>query len=391
MKKPFLRLTALVFALSVCPAHATTLAGKNDSLKQEIELSVNRALAFLKDKQDKGNGSWSLASEPGITGLVLGAFAAKPGRKPGDALPPEADHGYHFLLENVKPDGGIYSTERANYNTAIALTALALNPKPEYTQTIINARKFVYTQQNDFDAKGVADNAFDGGIGYGTPKENTPAHADMSNTHFALEALDYSKKIFAKKAAKADKKTDLDWPAVLKFVDRCQNRPASNDQKWASDDAKNFGGFIYEPGISKAGEDILPGGRVALRSYGSITCAGILNYFYAGVKPGDPRVQDALKWLGENYTLTENPGMEQEGRFYYYLTLAKALSVGKINVLTAKDGKAIDWRGELSRRLLNDQRPDGSWLNETGRWMESDPVLVTAYTVIALEHIYRGL
>ena len=213
----------------------------------------------------------------------------------------------------------------------------------------------------------------------------------MSNTHFALEALDYSKQIFVKKATKAEKKTDLDWPAVVKFVDRCQNRPASNDQPWASDDAKNFGGFVYEPGISKAGEDKLPGGRVALRSYGSITCTGILNYFYAGVKPSDPRVQDALKWLGENYTLAQNPNLDQEGRYYYYLTLAKSLTVGKVNVLTAKDGRAIDWRSELSRQLLNDQRANGSWQNDTSRWMESDPVLVTAYTVIALEHIYRGL
>ncbi len=391
MKPIFIRLTALTLTLAALPAQATTLTGKNDSLKQEIELSINRALAFFKDKQDKGNGSWSLASEPAITGLVLSSFAAQPGRKPGAALPVEAEHGYHFLLENVKPDGGIYTTERANYNTAIALAALCQYPKPEYIRTIINARKFVIGQQNDFGVKGKADNAFDGGIGYGKPGENTPPHADMSNTHFALEALDYSKQIFAKKAAKADKKKDLDWPAVLKFVDRCQNRPASNDQPWASDDAKNFGGFVYEPGVSKAGEDKLPGGRVALRSYGSITSTGILNYFYAGVKPSDPRVQDALKWLGENFSVAQNPGMDQEGRFYYYLTLAKALTLGKINVLTAKDGVAIDWRDKLSRQLLNDQRANGSWQNDTSRWMESDPVLVTAYTVIALEHIYRAL
>jgi len=31
------------------------------------------------------------------------------------------------------------------------------------------------------------------------------------------------------------------------------------------------------------------------------------------------------------------------------------------------------------------QRPDGSWVNETDRWMESNPHLVTAYSVLALE------
>jgi len=31
------------------------------------------------------------------------------------------------------------------------------------------------------------------------------------------------------------------------------------------------------------------------------------------------------------------------------------------------------------------QRPDGSWVNEADRWMEGDPNLVTAYSVIALQ------
>jgi squalene-hopene/tetraprenyl-beta-curcumene cyclase len=42
--------------------------------------------------------------------------------------------------------------------------------------------------------------------------------------------------------------------------------------------------------------------------------------------------------------------------------------------------------------LLNVQKPDGSWINEgAARWMEGDPVLVTAYTLLALEHVHRSL
>ena len=40
---------------------------------------------------------------------------------------------------------------------------------------------------------------------------------------------------------------------------------------------------------------------------------------------------------------------------------------------------------------LNLQRADGSWANDNGRWWERDPNLVTAYAVIALEMIYRGI
>lgn len=383
-------IVALAAHTDSLPAQSTQ-PDRHASLKQEIELSISRALTFLKSQQNKETGAWSTPEEPAITALVLSAFSGYPTRKPMDALPAEADRGYKFLLENIKPDGGIYGKGRANYNTSLSLLAFTLNPKPEYEQTILNARKFVFGQQNDFDEKGATDNPFDGGIGYGKPGSNTPAHADLSNTHFALEALHYSKKLFEDKGSPDDKKNDLNWGAAIKFIERCQNRPASNDQKWASNDPKNVGGFVYEPGSSKAGEDKLADGRTAMRSYGSISYAGMLSFIYAGLTPDDPRVQAAIQWLGENYTLDENPGMGQEGRYYYYHTMAKALTVAGVDKLKTKDGKMIDWRNELSRHLFNHQKPDGSWLNDTGRWMENDPVLVTAYTILALEHIYRSL
>ncbi len=190
------------------------------------------------------------------------------------------------------------------------------------------------------------------------------AHADLSNTHFALEALYYSKKLLEDTGRPVDKEHDLNWGAAIKFIERCQNRPASNDQKWASDDPKNRGGFVYEPGSSKAGEDKLPDGRTAMRCYGSISYAGMLSFIYAGLTPDDPRVQAALQWLGENYTLDENPGMGAEGQFYYYHTMAKALSVAGIDELKTKDGKVVDWRDDLGRKLLNIQAGDGSWKND---------------------------
>jgi squalene-hopene/tetraprenyl-beta-curcumene cyclase len=382
---------ALVGSLPLTLRSQSTQPDRNASLRQEIELSISRGLNFLKGQQNKETGAWSTPEEPAITALVLAAYTGDPTHKPTEPLPPEADKGYQFLLSNVKPDGGIYGKGRANYNTSLALLALTLNPKPEFEQATLNARKFVVGQQNDFDAKGTADNAFDGGIGYGRPGPNTPAHADLSNTHFALEALYYSKKLFEDKALPSDKKTELNWGAAIKFIERCQNLPGSNDQKWASDDPKNKGGFVYEPASSKAGEDKLPDGRVAMRSYGSISYAGMLSFIYAGLTPDDPRVQAALQWLGENYTLEENPGMGQEGKYYYYHTMAKALSTAGIEELKTKDGKTVNWRDSLSRHLLNSQKPDGSWLNETGRWMENDPVLVTAYTLLALEHVQRTL
>ena len=184
---------------------------------------------------------------------------------------------------------------------------------------------------------------------------------------------------------------NLDWEAALKFLSRSQNLTATNDQEWASDDAKNKGGFIYTPGDSKAGTEVTEDGKVALRSYGSISYAGLLSLVYAKLTPEDPRVVAVKEWLGKNYTMDENPNMGAEGLYYYYQAMAKAMNAAGIDKLKLADGSEADWRSDLAGKLLTVQREDGSWVNDNGRWMESNPVLVTAYTVMALEEIYRSI
>jgi len=129
-----------------------------------------------------------------------------------------------------------------------------------------------------------------------------------------------------------------------------------------------------------------------MRCYGSISYAGMMSFIYAGLTPDDPRVKAALKWLSENYTVDENPGMGAEGLFYYYHTMSKALSVAHIAKLDTKDGKSVDWRSALAEKLLSTQGSDGSWVNNnSSRWMEGEPVLVTTYTILALEQIAQAL
>ena len=94
-----------------------------------------------------------------------------------------------------------------------------------------------------------------------------------------------------------------------------------------------------------------------------------------------------MEWLNRNYSLEENPGLGAQGLYYYYQTMAKALTAANVNTLTTPDGQEIDWRKELAGRVLANQREDGSWVNENGRWMESNPVLVTSYMVLALQQI----
>ena len=170
----------------------------------------------------------------------------------------------------------------------------------------------------------------------------------MSNTYLAIESLKITDFLESDQYAKLYtdlkniKKQTLNWQAALKFIERCQNLPEYNDQTWASGDEKNKGGFVYFPGNSKAGEETLPDGKVALRSYGSMTYAGLLSFIYADLKKDDPRVTAAYEWIKNNYTIEENPGMNQQGLYYYYHTMAKALTVLGDDYLLTKDGKSID-------------------------------------------------
>ena len=119
--------------------------------------------------------------------------------------------------------------------------------------------------------------------------------------------------------------------------------------------------------------------------------AGLLSFIYADLKKDDPRVTAALDWLKKNYTLDENPGMQRAGLYYYYHLMTKGLVAAKVRELDLPNGRKIDWTKDLSLKLISIQNGDGSWVNDTGRWMEKDPILVTSYCVMALEIIYNQL
>ena len=107
---------------------------------------------------------------------------------------------------------------------------------------------------------------------------------------------------------------------------------------------------------------------------------------YAGVKKDDIRVKAAMDWISRNYDLTTNPGLGQQGLFYYYHVFAKTLDVAEIDKVTDSDGKEHNWRADLIKQLESLQSEDGSWTNPADRWYESDPNLVTAYSLMALSY-----
>ena len=377
--KPFI--TALAFLALILPLHAQD---QYTSIKEEIRQAIARGNSWLV-KQQKEDGHWDDDGLPAFTALALTAIARDPNLDPATEPPAHMLKGYEWLTAQQKEDGGIYNRGLSVYNTATSLTALSSAPKGSFDVAIVNARRHLIENQWDIGEAGENDNKNDGGVGYGSNN----SHTDMSNTYLALEALSLSDTVI--EDGQFPDQPDLDWDAALTFLSRSQNLTETNDQDWASDDPNNKGGFVYTPGDSKAGTEETADGKVALRSYGSISYAGLLSLVYAKLSEDDPRVVAVKEWLGRNYTMEENPNMGAEGLYYYYQAMAKALNAAGIDKLTLEDGTTADWRKDLGGKLLSIQRSDGSWVNDNGRWMESNPVLVTAYTVMALEEIYHSI
>lgn len=356
----------------------------NGSLQHEVDLALERGARFLRGVQ-AADGSWSNAQHPAITGLGLLALEKLPGRREPDALAVLAK-GYRFVRARVRDNGGIYVEGLSNYNTAVCTLALLQFGDPADARVIEGARQFLVAQQ----ASGMAQPELDGGIGYGptgvSPKRQ---HPDLDNTLVALEALRACE--LARKSEEKAALPALDWNAAIAFVTRCQNGSTNSARPGISVQKADKGGFVYYPGFSNAGTVDLADGSKALRSYGSMSYAGLLSFIYAELSPADPRMTAALEWLGANFTLEENPGLGEQGLYYYYHLMAKALVASNGDSEAAMGRVPAGWRQELAQKLLQLQGGNGSWANRNGRWMEADPVLATAYSMLTLELIRQRL
>jgi squalene-hopene/tetraprenyl-beta-curcumene cyclase len=331
---------------------------------------IERGIAFLRPRQD-AKGGWSTQREPGVTALVVTGLLRSGQVTPGDPMVTKA---LTYLEGFLTPKGGLSDVPHANYATSIALIAFKeANRNGRYDRTIKAGQDFLKSMQWDESEGKSREDAFYGGAGYG----GSNSRPDLSNTAFFVEAL-------------RDTGLPADDPNVKKalvFISRCQNLKSEfNDQAWAG--KVNDGGFVYtaaKGGSSMAGPT--PDG--GLRSYASMTYAGLKSMIYAGLDRNDPRVKAALTYITGHYTLDENPGLGQQGLYYYYHTFAKTMAVLGEPTLTDAAGTVHDWKAELVAALAKRQQPDGSWVNPADRFLEGDPNLVTAYALLALAYTRR--
>ena len=402
-------LLTLLFASLGLAAFAQESAKETETLRQSL---IEKGIAYLRKSQEPAGG-WSLRSGAGPSSVVVTGLI-EAGVKVDDPL---VKHALDYIKVTVQPDGGIYSpgSRFQNYETSLGILAFATankklkgaDGKGPYDDLLKKAeeylRKCQYTEANG----NLVDEAYRGGIGYGPGQQNI--RPDLSNVHYfldALEALDVPS-------------NDPAVQEALVFVSRCQNLESEhNTAEWAKKNPD--GGFVYVvtdldqaqttqsrgegggvgPGNPQGGRGgpgtpsglggNMGGGQgrggqgPALRTYASMTYAGLKSMIYAGVTKDDKRVKVAFEWAQKHYDLTQNPGMGPNGLYYYYQVLSKTLDTMDLREMEDEQGKKHDWRKELVEELAKRQQPDGSWVNTATRWMEGDASLVTGYVMMVL-------
>ena len=374
---PFL--TAPLFWIAIASGWLPGIMAQEDATVKPVDpvryqKVVSKAIRYLENNQ-AADGSFSAQLGPAVTAMCTTALLEN-----GVPLSsPAIQKGLAYLQGFVQNDGGVYAptSNLRNYETSVAVMCFAAaNQDGRYDKTIRNAINFQKKiQWDDAEGHGTA-STFYGGQGYGKHKR-----PDMSNTSYFLDAL---------QAAGEDASSEAVQKAVV-FMSRAQNLPTEfNDQEFAipvTEDDR--GGFIYTPvgeGETKVVEN---GGRTpegGLRSYASMTYAGLKSFLYAGLSKDDIRVRSAKDWISRHYDLKTNPGMGLQGLYYYYHVFAKALDANGERMIKDANGKQHNWRADLLGEFDAKQQPNGAWTNEADRWYEGDPNLVTSYCLLALQY-----
>ena len=332
--------------------------------KEDIAAAVAKGVKYLAAQQAE-DGHFSDPQMPALTALPLWAMV-----RGGEGRTEGAKKAAAFVLKTQRPDGGFYvpkpgrgGSGLGNYNTSVCVSALFESGHAP-TKAILDARTYIAGSQL------TGDDTMAGGFGY--DRASRRRMADLSNTSYALDAMRRTEGVEDLRP-KGQKRADLNWEQAIKFVTRLQES-----------EGERAGGVAYNARTPQAGTSTNQAGRVQLRAYGSMSYAAVLSMCHAKLTRSDTRVKSALDYCTKFWTVDENPGMGNQGLYYYYDILARALSVAGVEVLEQPNGRKVNWKDELVAKLVKLQREDGSWVNENNRFWEGDPVLATAFAVLAL-------
>lgn len=347
----------------------------NADLAAQSHTSLVKATQFLVNQQGK-DGGWhsqtygQLKDGAGVTALALVAISDLP-RDLREKLTRPIERGFAFFEPGIairktiaSPDGSLDYPTYASALWLMARKRLAI-PAPAAQTTAVRdyllaaqvaeGRGFQpdHPQYGGWDFLGQEDAQ---GITTGT---------NISVTRYVLSALAGQEQ--------ADDRVSAAVARAKAWLVRCQQADGGFCFTTEPMSLNNKAGFRDEQ-------------RMQPRAYGTATCDGILALLATGLNRNDDPIRKAVAWLAGRKSLELVPGFEdappelgwQRGlRFYYYEGLAQVLSLLPEPEQTAR-------RDALLKLLVKQQRADGSFVNDSDRMRENDPLIATPLAMTAL-------
>jgi hypothetical protein len=333
--------------LIVRPALADDAPGEITAAK--VRASIEKGVTFLKSAQNQ-NGSWAeITGYPGgVTCLCTLALL--------NAGVPVEDEQMRRALDYIRtlpPD--------STYVTSLQTMVLCMaEPKKDLLLIRRNARWLEEMQNKEGERKGAW-----------SYRMETRNGGDPSNSQFALLGLYEAERA-------GIPVSDRTWSLGLQYWLRQQNP----DGSWA-----------YE--------------AVGAPGRGSMTCAGIASLFITSgrLNSGDAEIsgdslqccgehtdnpavkamENGLTWLGNNFTVQNNPGSLSGSIWdlYYLYALERVGRMTSHRFFTSRDFRRYDWYRMGAEWLIAKQDAlSGFWKGE-GRY-ESDPHVATSFALLFL-------
>lgn len=269
-------------------------------------------------------------------------------------------------------------------------------PKPTKCKYPSSIRKWIQELLNFI----VANQVESGGWRYpGNPLSAPDGDTDLSNTQYALLALDAA----ARCGIKAPATT---WQRAAEYVLREQDKDGLDCPIWIENEAWDPG-FDDPPRFVKVGETLarpwtylpgdteLPNGSMTAAG---VTCLAMCKEHLWLQKKLEPQLRGridkgligGIAWLGDNFSVTENPtpGGASQWHYYYLYGLERAgLKIG-----TRWFG-THDWYREGGEHLLGAQEENGCWKEPDGTVRPADAteskITQTCFAILFLKRTTR--
>lgn len=353
MTRPVFRwLVSLVLGISSVLLPPARVRGADITREQVLD-SVQKAIRFLLKERNR-SGVWRLSTgDPrsvGVTSLVVLALL-NAGMSPHD---PEVQPALAWL-RNQNPEN--------TYEISLMIQALAA-AKVEGKDKAVVAR--LAHRLEELQIRGGPN---DGLWNYG----NKPGAGDRSNGQFAVLGLHDAQEMGVPISLDVWRRARVHWVGS-------QNP----DGSWAYNGLAGTAtgtGSMTAAGIATLviTEAMMRSATTELHPDGSPVCCA--------EDPPDRALEAALRWMGNHFAVSFNPGSPRRWSYYYLYGLERAGRFSGLRFFSNSRGDRHDWYREGAEYLVSRQnRIEGFWQGEGSG--ESDPVVGTSF---ALMFLAKGL